>query len=272
MTYKTILVHAQTSAEPRLATAAALARQHGARLIGVGAEMIQPLAFADPFGFAQGEWLGLMREQLDKDLDTAAAAFERHASGLDHEWRRIVDMPTQTLARCARSADIIVAGGAPLEGRNSSSSANIGELVVTAGRPILVAPPAGGELRGEQVLVAWKDTREARRAVADALPLLQRAEEVMVLSLVAEDLVEAAEFQTGDVVAWLKRHGVTARAKVVAGFDDDAYGEIQLQAMSAHADLIVAGGYGRTRFTEWVLGGVTEFLLADPQRFVFLSH
>lgn len=272
MPIRTILVHAQASAEPRLQTAVALAKVHGARLVGVGAESFQPLAIADPYGFAQGEWIGLMREQLEKDLDAAEKAFERIAAEVDHEWRRLVDLPTPTVAKSARSADLIVAGGAPLRDRDGYRTVDIGELIVTAGRPVLVAPPSGGELIGERVVVAWKETREARRATLDALPLLGRAKDVVVVAVVPEDQVKAAEFQTGNVAAWLKTHGVPARAKVVAGFDDEASGELQLQAMSAHADLIVAGGYGHNRFTEWLLGGVTRGLLEHPQQFVFFSH
>lgn len=272
MTIKTILVQAEASAEPRLKTAAALAKAHGARLIGVGAEMFEPLVMADPYGLAQGAWLVAMREQLEKDLDAAGEVFERCAAGVDHEWRRIVDAPTPTLAHAARAADLIVAGGVKHDRGAGYRSADVGELIVTAGRPVLVAPPSGGELIAKRVVVAWKDTREARRAALDALPLLERAEDVVVVAVVPEHQAETAEFQTNDVATWLRGHGVPARSKVVAGFEDEASGELQLQAMSLHADLIVAGGYGHNRFTEWLLGGVTKGLLDNPQQFVFFSH
>jgi nucleotide-binding universal stress UspA family protein len=239
MTFKTILVQAEAAAEPRLQTAAALAKAHGARLIGVGAEMFEPLVMADPYGVAQGAWLAAMREQLEKDLDAAGEAFERCAAGVDHEWRRIVDAPAPTLAHAARAADLIVVGGVKRDRANAYRSADVGELIVTAGRPVLVAPSSGGELVGKRVLVAWKETREARRATLDALPLLERADDVVVVAVVPESQVEAAEFQTGDVM---------------------------------HADLIVAGGYGHNRFTEWLLGGVTKGLLDNPQQFLFFSH
>lgn len=272
MTYRTLLVHAQAGAEPRLTTAAALARAHGARLIGLGVEMFEPLTMVDPYGFAQGEWLTLMREQIEKDLDLAQEAFERCAADIDHEWRRLVDLPTPSMARTARAADLIVAGGAPRGDRSGYRSTDLGELIVSAGRPVLVAPPSGGELSGKRVLVAWKDTREARRAALDALPLLVRAEQVTVVAVVPEDQIETAEFQTGEVAGWLQRHGVTARAEVIAGFDDEAGGQIQLLAAGVDADLIVAGGYGHNRFTEWLLGGVTRSLLTDAAQFVLFSH
>jgi nucleotide-binding universal stress UspA family protein len=272
MTFKTLLVHAQAGAEPRLQTAVGLARAHGARVIGLGAEMFEPLTMADPYGFAQGEWLALMRDQIEKDLDLAQQAFERCAADVEHEWRRVVDLPTPSLARTARAADLIVTGGAPHRDRSGYRSADIGELIVTAGRPVLVAPPSGGELSGRRVLVAWKDTREARRATLDALPLLTRAEQVTVVAVVPEDQVEAAEFQTDEVAAWLQRHGAPAQGQVIAGFDDEAGAQIQLLAAGVDADLIVAGGYGHNRFTEWLLGGVTRALLTDAAQFVLFSH
>lgn len=272
MTYRTLLVHAQADAEPRLQTAAALARKHEARLLGLGAEMFEPLTMADPYGFAQGEWLALMREQLERDLDMAEQAFRRCAAGIDSEWRRVVDLPTPAMARTARAADLIVAGGTGRQDRNGYRSADLGELIVTAGRPVLVAPPSGGELSGARAVVAWKDTREARRATLDALPLLVRADQVTVLAVVPEDRVEAGEFQTNEVCAWMQRHGVRAQAEVIAGFDDEAGAQIQLFAAGVDADLIVSGAYGHNRFTEWLLGGVTRTLLADAAQFVLFSH
>lgn len=62
-------------------------------MIGLGVEMFQPLMVSDPYGYAQGAWLETMREQVEKDLDTAQQAFERCAAGVDHEWRRLVDLP-----------------------------------------------------------------------------------------------------------------------------------------------------------------------------------
>lgn len=272
MTYKTLLVHAQPQAEPRLQAAAALARKCGARVIGLGAEMFEPLTMADPYGFASADWLTLMREQIEKDLELAEQVFERSAEGLDHEWRRVVDLPTPSLARAARAADLIVAGGVPDRDRSGYRSADLGELIVTAGRPVLVVPPNGGELSGQRVLVAWKDTREARRATLDALPLLTRAEEVRVVAVVPEDQTEAGQFQVDEVAAWLHRHGAPAKPQVIAGFDDEAGAQIQLLAAGIDADLIVAGGYGHSRFAEWLLGGVTRTLLTDAAQFVLFSH
>jgi nucleotide-binding universal stress UspA family protein len=274
MAYKTLLTHVQSDpkAGPRLACAAALARDLDCTFLGLGAEMIPPSGASDPYGILEGEWIVAMRDQLEKNLDAAEAMFEAAAKDLPHDWVRMIDLPGKAVARAARAADIIVAGGAPLDGHDNYRACDIGELVITAGRPVLVAPPGGGHLKGDRIVVAWKDSREARRAVSDALPLLQRAQEVVVLEVFEKDGAEAAEYHTSDVVKALARHGVQAHARVTEAAEDSVCRELNLAAVAIGADLIVSGGYGHNRMSEWVFGGVTRTLLSDPERFVLLSH
>ena len=95
-----------------------------------------------------------------------------------------------------------------------------------AGRPVLLVPEGRNHLRGKAVVFAWKDSREARRALTDALPLLQRAEDVMVTVVHGPDET-VEEQQLADVVANLKRHGVRARALVTSARPDDVPDELQ---------------------------------------------
>jgi nucleotide-binding universal stress UspA family protein len=143
---------------------------------------------------------------------------------------------------------------------------------MTVGRPVLLAPTDGRRLRGEAVVVAWKDSREARRAVADALPLLQRAGEVIIQAVCETADDECASFQAADVAAALKRHGVRARSAVAQGRPGDVAEVLRMTAEAAGADLIVAGAYGHSRAREWVLGGVSYELMHRPPCFVLLSH
>lgn len=274
MSYKSILVHVQPDphTHPRLDCAAALARNLDAVLFGLAAEMIPASGVADPYGFLEGQWIVAMREQLDKNLQTSEQVFGKATSGLKTDWRAVMDYPTKAMARAARAADLVVAGGAPLHGQEAYRACDLGELVVTCGRPVLVAPPSGGTLQAKRVVLAWKDTREARRAAIDALPFLQKADEVLVQEVCRQDDAEAAEFQTGEVVRHLERHGVKARAAVVVAPDDRAAAELKQAAQALGADLIVAGGYGHNRMSEWVFGGVTREFLSDPDRFVLLCH
>lgn len=274
MTYKTILVHAEAgeTSAPRLECAAAIARDFEALLVGVGAELVDVLGAGDPYGFAERPWVATLREHVDTELRAAEAAFLRIAETQRHEWRLMQDVPTSAMARAARAADLIVAGGTPSLSGDPYQTVDIGKLALVAGRPILVVPAGGGQLHGRSIIIAWKDTREARRAMADALPFLRKADDVLVLAVCAESETGLAEAQTSDVAAALGRHGVKATAKVVPGFDDEICGQIETEANARSADLIVAGAYGRHRFTEWVFGGVTRKLLQDPTRFLLLSH
>jgi nucleotide-binding universal stress UspA family protein len=274
MTYKTVLVHAEANPEaaPRLEVAGAVARHFNARLVGLGAEWLDWIGVSDPYGMMAADWMTVMRDQMEQDLKAAQAQFEKHAGAADHHWLRVMDPPAAAMARLARSADLIVTGGAPLSDRAQPRTADPVDLVLLSGRPVLVAPPKGGELKARKIVVAWKDTREARRAVADALPFLKDAEEVVVMEACHTDDFGDAQYRTSDVVEHLQRHGVKARplAKIVV--PERVAIELNIEAQAIDADLIVCGAYGHNRVQEWVLGGVTHDLLHYPERFVLLSH
>jgi nucleotide-binding universal stress UspA family protein len=127
-------------------------------------------------------------------------------------------------------------------------------------------------LQAHKVVVAWKDTREARRALADALPILKCADEVLVVAVCDADDRQDTRPHTASVAAYLMRHGVEAHDKVVAARPSEVAGVLQAEATAAGADLIVSGAYGHSRLGEWVFGGVTIDLLHNPQRFLLISH
>jgi len=271
--FRCLLVHVEPglAATHRVVAAAALARSLDARLIGLGAETLDPFPAPDPMaGYGAGEWLVLMQEQVTNDLQSAAEGFRRDAAEADTEWRSVQDYPTRAMARLARAADLLVVS--PRNRAGAARAVDPAELVLTAGRPVLMAPEGGRHFRGKTVVVGWKDAREARRAVADALPFLRRADEVLVQTVRPRDETDAAQSETADVVAALKRHGVQARAIVSPGHVDDAPELLAKTAHNAGADLIVVGGYGHSRAREWVFGGVTDVLIHNPPCFVLFSH
>jgi nucleotide-binding universal stress UspA family protein len=271
---RSILVHVEPGAEaqPRLQAAVALADKLDAVLIGVGVEMLQTQGLAEAHGFADSTWLSDLQKLVEENLRNAETAFRAKTAGLRTAWLALEELPAPALARISRSADLILAGGAPLKFIDAYRMAPTAELVLLSGRPVLVAPPEGGKFRGEAVVVAWKDTREARRALADALPFLQMAQDVVVQEICNDKEFGDAEVHTFAVVEHLKRHGVTARAKVTVAPNARTTVELGITADSIGADLIVAGGYGHSRLGEWVFGGVTRSLLESPERFVLLSH
>ncbi|HZZ30618.1 MAG TPA: universal stress protein [Phenylobacterium sp.] len=272
--WRSILTHVQpeTDAQPRLAVAVDLARKLDATLIGLGAEMLPPLGASDPYGMLGGEFVSAMLDVIQTNLVHAQAGFQKAAAGVRGQWMSVQDLPERAISRLSRGADLIVAGGSPLKAHDSYRWCDPGQLILNSGRPVLVAPPAGGTLGAEAVVVAWKDSREARRALADALPILKCAEDVLLVEICAKEDVEDTAPHHASVLEHLERHGIKARSKIVPGHPTVAADTLQFQAKSLGADLIVSGGYGHSRLGEWVMGGVTADLLADPQRFVLFSH
>jgi len=273
--WKTLLVHVEPgkSAQPRLEAAVSLARKCDALLIGLGAELVEPVTFADPYGSWDAQVLTAMREQVQENLVHAEQAFAKQAQAIRSEWRQVEDRPAPAMARVARGADLIVAGGCPLAAVDGYRAADPAELALLSGRPVLVAPPQGGALLAKSIVVAWKETRESRRAIADALPLLIEADEVLVVEICDDaEVVGDAEFHAGEVAAGLKRHGVKARGKAVRAPDDKVVAVLNAEAKAIGADLLVAGCYGHSRMNEWFFGGVTSDLLSNPERFVLMSH
>jgi len=275
MSYAAVLVHVQTdeTGRARLKSATAVADMFDATLLGLGAEMVPPLSFDNGYVSADVEWYEAMSKGIEDGLAAARELFEAETKGLAKpaDWRSGVEFPGPALSRGARRADLIVAS-APGQGRPSTyRDAPAADLAITAGRPVLVTPAAAQPFSCERVVIAWKDTREARRAVSDALPFLQRAGSVLVLEVCAEAEEPDARAHVADVADLLKRHGARAETAVARCHQADSGEMILSRAAAYEADLIVAGAYGHSRLGEWVFGGVTRELLASS-RHVLLSH
>jgi nucleotide-binding universal stress UspA family protein len=275
MTYAGVIVHVQAGPEgaERLACACHVAAMFEATLIGVGAQAIPPLLLGDPTGALSGDWYVAMRETVEGELKAARQAFEAAVANLAKPavWESGMQLPTPALARASRAADLIVANVPPSGRDDPYTAVRPGDIALTSGRPVLVAPHAAEPLEAKRIVLAWKDTREARRALTDALPFLQRAEEVLVLQVCREEDLEDATICSEDIVAALGRHGVSARPKVALRERGDAR-DILHEAGLFGADLIVAGAYGHSRLGEWVFGGVTLDLLSQNGRYLLLSH
>lgn len=141
-----------------------------------------------------------------------------------------------------------------------------------AGRPLLVVPDGCNWLDLRSAMIAWKDTAEARRAVSDALPLLRQSTEVTVVEIVEDEADRAAAVsRVKDVVAWLSQHGVRASEQVAAP-SGDAATQLEQIASDVGAGVVIAGAYGHSRLSEWILGGVTRRLISPSNRSSLLSH
>lgn len=279
MSYATLMVHVEagTASDTRVGLAASLADRFDAMLIGVAAGAVQlPVMMDGTIGATvDGELMNAERERIEAELKAAEVQFRSIATGGNRriEWRSAVDFPADVLAREARAADLIILGRDPETARKGIyRSADPGDVLMKAGRPILVPPIGSATLDARRVIVGWKDTREARRAVFDALPFLARAEKVDVVEVCTEEDRDAAQARVEDVAAHLARHGVTARAEARVQLAGTVGGELLLTSELEHADLIVTGGYGHARLREWIFGGVTRDLLGQSLRCCLLAH
>lgn len=275
MTYGTLMVHLELgrSNAGLLQIAGDLAERFHASVIGIAA--CQPMQIVYGDGFISGDIYEQDRQELDKEMKAAEAEFRSalQTRAVTLEWRSTVmfTLLSDYLAREARSADLIITGIASGDLFDSSRSVNTGDLVMRAGRPVLVVPSAASKVKLDRVVVGWKDTREARRAVSDALPLLKGASHVAVVEIAVEEELAAARTQIEDVAGWLNRHGIKAECLTSPSTGDDATA-LYAMAQDQGADLIVAGAYGHSRLREWALGGVTRDLLLRANWCSLLSH
>lgn len=279
MTYTALLVPVETdpNADDRLAFAVDLANQFEAKLFGVGAEdWRSPIAGDFDIAYMEGDLIQDKIDDVKIDLKRAEAKFGRVAATVrgGAVWRSAIHMPLPAIAALSRAADLIVTSRVMHRGASEYfSTVAPGALVLQAGRPVIVAPTDSRALQLRNVMVAWSDSRESRRAVADALPLLKRAETVMVAEVCNREDAAAAKNRLDDVAESLLRHGVRANTTVrVEEKGGDVPDQLLEVANQLKADLIVAGGYGQSRFQEWVFGGVTRALLSQSSRAILLSH
>jgi nucleotide-binding universal stress UspA family protein len=136
----------------------------------------------------------------------------------------------------------------------------------------VIVPRQASGLKLDRMTIAWKDTRETRRAVADALPLLKTAKHVSILHLAPERDRQKATESMNDVAHWLSHHGIGADVIFTCTTEgDDAY-QLNACLRNNQADVVVAGAYGHSRLREWVLGGVTRDLTLHAEYCALLSH
>ena len=280
MAIKALLVHYDDtpSASGRLAASLALGEALGAQ-VTVLCLVAEPFMGAlvgkhFPAGFAR-QHLAQLEEEADALLATARAEAERR--GVPIAVRRetgALDRLPNLLARHARHADITLVGQADLETGGADEALLAEAAFMDTGRPALVIPTAGAStLPPRRTIVAWDGSREAARAAGDAVPLLQAAEDVIVLVIDPERAAARLSNQPGTgLTGYLARHGVKARLKTVASGGMGVTEVILDQAREEAADLLVMGGYGHSRFREMMLGGVTRHMLEHAPVPVLLAH
>ena len=280
MNYRSLLVYLDNTpaCETRSRLAMQLARERDCHLVGLaptGLIESPPTRAAET---AMAESAGLAWDLLRDQAEKATQLFrdQCQAAGVT-SFEVVVDEGSQcsSIVEHAHCSDLtLVSQSVPGEPGFRREQEMVEEIILYSPRPTLVVPHAGRFAHvGKRVLVAWDDSREAARAVADALPLLVQA-----------DLVEVVQWnEPGQAVStktqprleafrrWLMWHGVAANVHVETTAVDIA-SAIRSRAADSRADLVVMGAYGHARWAERVMGGATRGLLASMTVPVLMSH
>jgi nucleotide-binding universal stress UspA family protein len=276
MPLKDLLVHVGTdpACAARVDVAIDLAAAHDAHLTGIHI-LVWPVI--PPYIAAElpHEAHDIQGRHLREAAERARALFEERArlGGVRHEWRAIEGDLIETMTLHARYSDLTVVGQGIDSGEHERGlSALPAELALAVGRPVLVVPRYGTFASlGERVLVGWNGSREATRAVNDAIPILRRAGKVTVLTVDPEE--EPSRRVAGaDISLHLARHGISAEAASTPAAAIAVGDALLSYAADLVADLIVMGGYGHSRLRERILGGVTRHLLQSMTVPVLMSH
>lgn len=276
MPFHDIMVHLDRTAhsDVRLEVAAALAARHGAGLIGLRVETHPHI----PEAFRGGIRPAALEAQAKAIADDTArieASFRSAAGrhGLPTEWWLETGGGVAAVCRRAGYAGLTVVGQAAHDREEELPGAQlVPQLLLTTGRPVLVVPETPDlAVPGTNVAVAWNGTREATRALADAMPLLAAAQNVTVFE-VRHGEPEDGFDGLAEACRHLARNDIDARFKVIRTADRNVGTLLHDAAVAAGCDLLVTGAYGHSRTFEIVLGGATKWLLEHAAIPVLMSH
>ena len=270
MSLKNVMVHldqGQRTAS-RLAMAAALARQHQARLIGVFGQL------------APSQKVGVVSSWPTPAYTEAAeagkAAFEKAAAGLPQaEWRDINRGSEAEVLRhitdLARHADLIVMGQYDENGDSHVPSDLTEEVILNSGRPVLILPYVGTfHATVKRPLIAWSNTREAARALNDALPLIEGSEKATVVSV--STTTEEARSTCAEVIGHLACHGIQANPESMLVTDIGIMDMLLNRAADLGSDLLVMGAQGHIGLPFVSRGAGTRYILRHMTVPVVMSN
>lgn len=279
MQYKDILVYLDQgdSNAARVKAALDMAATFGAQLTGVVVNPLPALDMYQRFGPLRGEELV---EKLRAEAESTLEQFETAASEQKVACRtrvleaRANQAPGQ-LARVARNFDLNVLRQPNPDRENAEFVADLCEEVLfTSGRPMFVVPYIGVHaIPCRRAVIAWNGASSAARAVHDAMPLLERAEEVIILVVDPDEIDHDPDFQPGeDLSSHLSAHGINNRVARAHSGEVTTTSVILNHVFESNADVLIMGGYGTPKLREVILGGVTRSVLGSMTVPVVMSH
>jgi nucleotide-binding universal stress UspA family protein len=271
-----VYVDGTDATKGRVSFAVALAKEHGAHLIGIAfaPTALLPLYGAD-VGFAD---MTEVLQSVKSQSASALGAFKASAAaeGVNAEARLMQGMSEEfphDFAHAARHVDLAILGqprdGDPLIGQY----ALVERCLFASGRPVIIVPASPEKLALKGTLVAaWDGSAEAARSINDALTFLRPASRVVLLVGVAPGDEEERAPLTDDMIAHLKRHGVKAEAMRVKLAEGDVGRLLLTTAKELGADMMVMGAFHHSRWREFILGGVTLTVLEQATIPLFMAH
>ena len=210
-----------------------------------------------------------MFETFLRTHDAAKLTVPGAKPGPSGEWREVSGDFVDAVVAASRFHDLVVCARPP---EKSASRNHLSAILMWCGRPLLLAADAAPKA-AHTVVVAWKNTREAAHAVTAAMPLLQKARHVVVVTAHEEDQAPIECADCADrLAASLRWHGIRAEGRMVVLEGRDAPSAVLDAACEHHADLLVMGGYGHSRAQETIFGGFTRRVLKDAPLPVFICH
>ncbi|PSH70046.1 universal stress protein [Phyllobacterium brassicacearum] len=272
MTYKTILANLNIDGPttPLIEFSVNLAARFNAHLIGFSAADTPVPSPTLEGHLVEGASMRRDRQEIEQRLRSLREEFGRIAgSTVSNEWRDAIQNPTRCLVETSRTTDVIVMtlSGTASFGK-ADRSVHLGDLVLQAGRSVLIAARGARCIFANTALVAWRDTCEARRAILNAVPLLRQMREVVVATVIAETDGRIKQ-SLNDVTTYLLRHGVNARSEII---QEKHESRALLQfARFIDAELVVYGAYGHSKVRRMLFGGMTRSLLNEDGISRFMS-
>lgn len=279
MNFRTILVHLDRSERSpvRAALAARWARSHESHLTGlIPTGLYDGVIPADAIATGMTDYIAESADYLRRRAEAIAREFRQDiaASGpLSYEVQLVDGVTADAVVRYGHASDLVVVGQGDDSARRDTTVHALAEhVLMEAGRPVLVVPSAG-EFDGvpRHILVAWDGSREAAVALHAALPALRSARVTLLSLRHPRDEHDAQRLLIHDMIQFLQRHGVQARAESEAteiGIADALLSRVS----DLGADLLVMGAYSHSRFRERILGGVTRQILAQMTVPVLMAH
>ncbi|HEY6927967.1 MAG TPA: universal stress protein [Steroidobacteraceae bacterium] len=270
------------------ATALAIARPFGAHLrfyhlhLSAGEAAARAPQVDHAMGQALASSLEYLRSQADAlsvsalahykefcELNEVRMRSEPTSSGpVSASWTQETRGAMERLMFHARHSDVVVLGRP--RNRDFMPVGIIESLLMGSGRPIVLAPDNATPQAINTIVVGWKETPEASRAMAAAVPLLEEAERVVLLSMAEEGAAPTEALE--DLARQLAWHGVSAQVHVTVERSGPARHQLRRVATQLEADLLVVGGFGHGQFRERMFGGVTQALIDEAMVPVFMAH